>query len=383
MSRRREIMLLASMLAGWGAPLQAQDRTVDLLRALSDAPGVPGAEGPVRKIMNREMTPFSDAPLRYDGLGSVIAVQGKSGPKVMLDAHMDELGGLVRTVDANGFISMQTLGGFVDEALFGQRWTIHGSKGPVIAVSGIRDAHLVPGAQRATVPNKKTLFLDVGAHSPAEVAALGIETGDQIVPDSKFQVMASGRTYVGKGFDDRVGCAILVEVMRRLKGKSLPNQIFYAATVQEEIGLRGAHTASKVIMPDVGIAIEGGAVSDTPDSEAGGANGKIGRGPQVFVYDVLALPNRDLVKLVKKVAADNKIPIQLELIEMYGEDSAEIQKTGTGVPTINITVPLRYTHAHNGTMERGDFDQTVDLIVALVQQLDKQTVAGLTDFSSR
>ncbi len=356
------------------------DDTQQLLQQLADAHGPSGFEEPVRKIMVERMKPLSDK-LSYDGLGSVIAVQGSAGPRIMVDAHMDELGGIVRRVTPEGWLTMQMLGGWLDQALLDQRWTILGSKGPVRAITGIRDIHIVPTEERTKAYPRESVFLDVGAKSAAEVLALGIAPGDPVAPDAPFAVMNNTQNYLGKAWDDRVGCAVLVEVMKRLRGGRHQNQLFYAATVQEEIGLRGAHTSSELVKPEVGIAIEGGVVKDAPGNHPEEAQEVLGAGPAIFLYDSSALPNRKLVELVRQTAADKKIPLQVDLVQGYGDDSAEMQKSNGGVPTINIVVPVRFTHSHNGLINRQDFDQTVALVVALLQRLDADAVLRLRDFS--
>ena len=363
-----------------GPQPSANDDTVQLLRALSDAHGPSGFEEPVRKIMVERMKPLSDK-LSYDGLGSVIAVQGGSGPRIMVDAHMDELGGAIRRVTNDGYLTMQMLGGWLDQALVDQRWTILGSKGPVHAVTGIRDIHIVPQDERTRVYPREWIFLDVGAKNAAEVAQLGIGPGDPVAPDAPFSVMNGTQNYLGKAWDDRVGCAVVIEAMRRLAKAPHPNQIFGVATVQEEIGLRGAHSAAEVVKPEIGIAIEGGVTRDAPKVGAEEAQEILGAGPAIFLYDSSALPNRKLVKMIRQVASDKSIPLQTDLIQGYGDDSAEIQKSNGGVPTANLVVPVRYTHAHNGIMNRGDFDHMVDLLVGILQGLDAKAVANLRDFT--
>ncbi|AFL88501.1 peptidase family protein [Terriglobus roseus DSM 18391] len=359
---------------------QTNDATVDMLKKLSDAPGPPGAEEPVRAIMYPVMKQNSSS-IKFDGLGSVIAQQGSAGPRIMVDAHMDELGGMVRRVTPNGFLTMQMLGGWLDQALVDQRWIILGSKGPVHGVTGIRDIHVVPADERTRVYPRDSLMLDIGAKNAAEAAAMGIEPGDPVVPDAPFMVLNGTDNYLGKAWDDRIGCAVLLAAMQRTKGTNVGNQIFYVATTQEEIGLRGARTAAQLVKPDIGIAIEGGIVGDTPGSRPEETQAKLGGGPGIFLYDSSALANRKLVAQVKKVAAERKIPLQYDLVQGYGDDSAEMQVSNGGVPTINIVVPVRYTHAHNGIVNRKDFDQTVDFVVALLQSLTQSTVNDLRDFT--
>jgi putative aminopeptidase FrvX len=367
------------------SPLTSGDETQQLLQALADAPGPSGFEEPVRKIMVEHMKPLS-GKLTYDGLGSVIAVQGSSGPRIMVDAHMDELGGVVRRVTNDGYLTTQMLGGWLDQALVDQRWAILGSKGPVRAITGIRDIHILPQEERTKVFPRDSIFLDVAAKNAAEVAALGLEPGDPVVPDAPFAVMNGAQNYqnqnyLGKAWDDRVGCAVVIEAMKKLAHTPHPNQIFWVATVQEEIGVRGAHTSSDLVKPEIGIAIEGGVTRDAPGVHPEEAQELLGGGPAIFLYDSSALPNRKLVSLIKQTAKEKAIPLQSELIQGYGDDSSEMQKSNGGAPTVNVVVPVRYTHSHNGIMNRGDFDKMVDLLVAVLQKLDAKTVANLRDFT--
>ncbi len=379
----RRLALTLVLLAAPALALNAQqpsDGTVALLEKLSNAPGPPGAEEAVRTIMVAEMQPLSSS-LRYDGMGSVIAQQGTTGPRIMVDAHMDELGGMVRRVTPNGLLTMQMLGGWLDQALVDQRWTVIGSKGPVHAVTGIRDIHVVPADERTKVYPREILTLDIGAKTADEARAMGIEAGDPVVPDAPFTVMNGSDNYLGKAWDDRIGCAVLIEAMRRTAHGSHPNQIFFAATTQEEIGLRGARPAAEVIKPDLGIAIEGGITGDVYGGHPEETQAKLGAGPGIFLYDTSALPNRKLVTLAKQTAVAKGIPLQLDLVQGYGDDSAEIQLSNGGVPTVNLVVPVRYTHAHNGIVNRKDFDGMVDLLVAMLQGLDQKTVDRIRDFT--
>ena len=373
------LTLAAALLALLAAPAAAQDRTKALLRELADAHGPPGHEEPVRAVMVRELKPLADE-LTYSGLGDVIARHGGSGPRIMLDAHMDELGGVVRRVTPQGFMTMQMLGGWLDQALPDKRWIILGSKGPVRAVTGIRDIHVVPAEERGRVYPRDTMFLDVGARTPEEVTALGLSPGDPVVPDAPFEELANGR-YLGKGWDDRVGLAVIVEAMRRLRAEGHPNQLFTVATVQEEVGLRGAEASAAVVKPDLAIAIEGGITGDSPGRNPEETQGRLGAGPGMFVYNSSAIPNRKLSALVKSTAAEKRIPLQLDLVQGYGDDSAEIQRSNGGVPTVCLVVPARYTHAFNGVIDRKDFDGAVELVVALIKKLDGAEVKRIRDFT--
>jgi endoglucanase len=225
------------------------------------------------------------------------------------------------------------------------------------------------------------IFLDIGASNAEEAHRMGIQAGDPVIPDAPFTVLNGSQNYMGKAWDDRVGCAIILDVMRRLAHGAHPNQVLYAGTVQEEIGLRGAHSAADVVKPDVGIALEAGVTRDVAGVKPDEAQEALGGGPGIFLFNSSQLPNRKFVTLARQTAREKSIPLQDELIVIYGDDGAEIQKSNGGVPTITLVVPTRYTHGHNGVINRGDYDRTVDLLVALVQKLDAATVKQLRDFS--
>lgn len=361
----------------------AQDQTLELMRTLTEAAGAPGFEEPVRKIMTEKMTPLADS-VSYDGLGSVIATQGRSGPRVMIDAHMDEVGAMVRRISPDGFLTVQTLGYWLDEALVGQRWTIQGAKGTVHAVSGLRDAHVATDADLGKLlDTHDTLFLDVGAKNEDEVREMGIRVGDPVVPDSPFMILNGTKNYLAKAWDDRVGCAIMLEVMKRLAHGPHPNQLYYAATVQEETGTRGAHTAADAVKPDIAIALEVGITHDVPTARPDDAQEVLGGGPGIILFNSSQQPNLKFVALARETAKQKSIPLQDELVLNYGDDATEIQRSNGGVPTITLLVPTRYTHGHNSIINRDDYDRTVELLTALIQRLDAATVKQVRDFSSR
>lgn len=371
---------------GLGVSLAAQappppDHVVTLLQELTQAPGPPGFEEPVAAIMAAHFKPYVDS-MQYDGLGSLIARQGSQGPRIMLDAHMDELGGMIRRFTPDGYLTMQMLGGWLDQALPGQRWVIIGAKGPVHAITNIWDAHIATPDQRTHLMPRDSVFLDVGVHSAAAARELGLAPGDPVVPDSPFMEMNGTHNYVAKAWDDRIGCAVMLEAARQLAQLPHANQIFYAATVQEEIGERGATTAAQMIKPDLGLALEAGIPGDMPGVRPDQAREVLGGGPGLFLWDPSELPNRKLVAFIEQTAREQAIPLQLDLMGGYGDDSSVIQKSNGGVPTANLVVPTRYTHVHNGEINRGDFDQMVKLVVALLQHLDAPTVARLRAFGA-
>ena len=374
-------LLLVVLLPCRAAPREL-DRVERLLEELTNAPGPSGFEGPVRAIVRREITPLATS-VDTDGLGSLIAtLKGASGgPRVMMAAHMDELGMLVKYITPEGYIRFQTLGGWLDQGLINQRYVILTRKGPVQAITGLKTPHVMSQAERGRIIERDRQFLDAGAASKQDAEErLGIHPGDPIAPDSKFFVVNDGRRYVGKAWDDRVGLAVMIEVMRRLKANPPPNTLSAVATVQEEIGLRGAHTSSNIVQPDIGLSIEVGVASDYPGITLDEAQEKVGAGPGLFLHDSSMLPNLKLRDFVMDVARDKKIPLQFNLLTGYGEDGAEMQRTHGGAPAVNITVPTRYLHNHNGLISRDDFDRAVDLVTEVVRRLDAATVKRLKSF---
>jgi endoglucanase len=336
----------------------------------------------VRDILRRE---FQAAGLQVsnDGMGSVIGVLRGSadGPRIMLAAHMDEVGAMVRFVTPEGMVKFQLLGGWLDQALADQRWTILTTKGPVAAVSGLKSVHVTPPEERSRVTPREDVFLDVGAKSKAEVDALGIRPGDPIAPVSSFAALAS-RRYVGKALDDRVGCVILIETLRRLKeqGIKTPNTIYFVGTVQEEIGARGAHTAVELVKPALGLSLEAGIAADHPGGRSDYVQEKLGAGPVIYLADVGMLVNLKLRDFLFQVGQQNKIPLQTEVTQGGFEDSKELQAFATGIPAANIAVATRYLHAHNSVIERSDLDRSIDLLLKVLTQLDARKVAEISAF---
>ena len=358
------------------------DTIKDLLEELTNAYGPSGFEGPVRSIVQRELGPICD-DLKTDGLGSLISrLKGASdAPRVMLAGHMDELGLMVKFITTEGYVKFQTIGGWLDQSLINQRWVVLTRNGSVPGVTGIKTVHVMTPEARSRVFKRDEMFIDVGASSKDDAEErLGIRPGDPVAPDSKFAVLNGGQLYLAKAWDDRIGVAVLIEVMRRLKSEPASNTVYGVATVQEEIGLRGAHTSSYRIEPDIGISLESGVASDYPGITQDEAQEKLGKGPSVFLHDNSMLPNLKLRDLVIDVAAEKSIPLQFTVISGYGEDGAEMQRTRGGAPSINIAVPTRYLHSHNGLISRSDFDQAVDLVTAVVQRLDAETVSRIKAF---
>jgi len=358
------------------------DRVERLLEELTNAYGPPGFEEPVRVIMRRELAPLAGR-IETDGLGSLIAeLKGSDSPRVMLAAHMDELGMLVKYIAPDGFIHFEPLGGWLDQALIGQRFVILARKGPVEAVTGLKTPHVMSVEERGKPLARERMFLDAGAASKQDAEErLGIRPGDPIAPDSKFMVLNGGRLYLAKAWDDRIGLAVMIETLRRLKDNRPPNTLYAVSTVQEEIGLRGAQTATYLVKPDIGINLEVGVAADYPGTGPEEAQERLNGGPGIFLKDSSMLPNLKLRDYAIETARTRNIPVQFDVVHgSYGEDGAEMQRAFGGIPSINITIPARYLHNHNGVISRDDFDRTVDLIVEIILHLDAKTVSRLKSF---
>jgi len=363
--------------------LAALDATASLLKALSEAPGPPAFEEEVRRIVVAEQTALG-ASIEYDGLGSVLATLpgNTTGPRVMVTAHMDEVGLMVQHITPDGFIRVKILGGILEQALPDQRWTILGRNGPVTAITGLRTTHVTPPSQRGAVWPLEDTFLDVGAASREEVEKMGIRPGDGIAPLSEFLALPNGR-YAGKAWDDRVGLGVMIAAARRIRteGIKLPAQILWVATTQEEIGLRGAQTAVDKARPDMGISIEAGVSADYPAIGPTQAQERLGGGPGIFLLDSSMIPNRKLRDFFFDVARQARIPLQPNVLTGYGEDGAEIQRYDSGRPAVNMTVPTRYLHGHTGIIQRSDFDGAVELLIQVLTRLDAAAVAQLASFA--
>ncbi|MEY4069461.1 MAG: hypothetical protein RL721_75 [Candidatus Eisenbacteria bacterium] len=351
------------------------DRTLEFLKELTDAHGVPGHEEEVAKVLRRHLADVG--PFSKDRLGSFVCekVGDPKGPRVMLAGHLDEVGFMVRNVSKEGFVRFLPLGGWWGHVVLGQRLIIKTRRGDVLGVVGSKPPHELRDEDRKKVLEIKDMYLDVGATSDWDVRKkLDIRPGDPIVPDSSFAVMANPNLLLAKAWDNRIGCAMAAETARRLVGQKHPNTLFAVATVQEEVGLRGAKTVSSKVRPDVGIALDVGIAHDTPGTEG---DERLGGGPLLVIYDATSIPNRRLRDLVMDTAKSLKIPLQFEAVERGGTDAGRIHLSGEGVPTLSMGVAARYIHSHISIIDRRDYEATVKLLVAVVKRLDRRTVEGL------
>lgn len=356
------------------------DRTEELLKELTEANGVPGHEHEIRKIMRRELEGNVDEILR-DKTGSIVGRKrgGSDDPRVLVMGHMDEIGFMVKEITKAGYIKFLPLGGWWPHVALGQRMRVITAKGPVVGVIGSKPPHLLEADERAKVMKVSDMILDVGVQEGFNVRKkLGIKEGDPIVPESEFTIMGNRKQYLSKAFDNRMGCAVALDVVRKFQRAKHPNTIYAGGTVQEEVGLRGAQTLAHLVDPDVCFCVDVGVAQDLPP-EPFSKREKLGGGPTVLIYDARMIPNLAFRDLLLKTAEEKKIPFHLSVMERGAGDGGAVHLSRLGVPTIYLGAPVRYIHAHNGIMNRTDYDNTVKLIVEVIKKLDKKTVQSFTE----
>lgn len=352
--------------------------SLELLKELTLAPGPSGSEDAVRAIVRKAWHGLGT--ISYDRLGSILCEQpgAKAAPRVMLDAHLDEVGFLVQRIGEDGRLGFLALGGWWGHVLLAQRVHVLASGGGLVpGVIGSKPPHFLGAAERDKVLDVDSMHIDLGATRRAEVEALGIRIGDPVVPAAEF-VRLHGEILSSKAFDNRAGVGILCETLQALAGRPHPNTVVGVGAVQEEIGCRGAETAAELARPDVAVVLEGTPADDLPgfaDRQA-----VLGQGPQIRFCDPTALSNRRLVHLAQEVAQDCGIPVQLAVRKSGGTDAKSIHLHGRGVPTVVIGVPARHIHTHVALIDWRDYVWARDLVFELVGRLDAASVDSLVDF---
>ncbi|WP_184663316.1 M42 family metallopeptidase [Texcoconibacillus texcoconensis] len=351
-----------------------------MLKELTDANGIPGNEREAREVMTRHISPYADE-VTQDNLGSLIAKKDGTvtdGPKVMVAGHLDEIGFMVTNIDDNGFLKFQTVGGWWEQVMLAQRVTVMTKEGNVPGVIGSKPPHILPPEARKKAVDQKDMFIDIGATSREEAEQFGVRPGDSVVPVCDFTVMKNEKMLMAKAWDNRIGCAIAIEVLKRLKNAEHPNTVYGVGTVQEEVGLRGAKTSAHYIQPDIAFGVDVGIAGDTPGVSEKDAQSKMGEGPQIIMYDKSMISHKGLRDFVTDTADEKEIPYQFDSIAGGGTDSGSIHLTANGVPALSITVATRYIHTHAAVLHRDDFEHAVQLIVEVIKKLDKQTVERIT-----
>ena len=335
-----------------------------LLAEICETAGAPGHEQRVREIVLREVKSMVD-DIKIDNMGNVIAIKkGKKKKKVMIAAHMDEIGFIVTHVDEKGFVYFHTLGGFDPKTLTAQRVIIHGKK-DVLGVMGSKPIHLMSTADRAKVPAIKDFFIDTG-RSKKELDKL-IGVGNTITRERKMIEM--GECLNCKSLDNRVSVFILLEMFREMK-KTPPYDVYGVFTVQEEIGIRGANVSSMDINPDFGFGLDTTIAFDTPGSTKQEQVSSLGDGACIKVMDSSTVCDYRMVSYMKEIAKKKKIKTQLEILPAGGTDTAGIQRMNPGGSIVGaVSIPTRHIHQVIEMVQKQDVRNAIDLLRNCVENL--------------
>jgi putative aminopeptidase FrvX len=341
----------------------------ELLQELSDAFGVSGFEDEVREVLRARVTPFVD-DVSVDALGNLIAIRrGKDDRVVMLDAHMDEVGFLVKWVDDKGYVRFAPIGGWDERIVPGHRVVLATRNGEKrFGVIGCAPPHILSEEERHKPIPMDKMFVDFGATSRQEAADLGIQIGDPFTIHYPFAPLCEG--YVtGKALDDRAGCAVLVETARRLADRKPPFTLAFAFVFGEEVGLRGAKTAAFHIDPCLALAVEGTIGADMPGVPEESQPTRLGRGPAISVADRSIIVSPKVARALERVAETEAIPYQYKLPTYGGTDAGSIHLSRGGVLTGVVSVPCRFIHSPISTLRLNDYENTIRLVTAFVGSL--------------
>jgi endoglucanase len=346
----------------------------ELFKELTEGLGISGYEGNIAEIMKKNFS--NHAEILRDRLGSIIAKKPGSSerPKIMFAAHMDEIGFVIQEITKEGFIKFLPIGGWWSGNLPGLRVKVRNGKGELIpGVIGLKPIHELSPEERKKMPEIEHMYIDVGAtgnFNPRE--KLGIKPGDPIFPDARLEKMANSDLLLAKAWDDRVGCALLIDLLNNLTAIEHPNTVFLAGTVQEEVGLRGAHTSAFGIDPDIGFALDVSICRDTPGN-TGEPVEKLGGGVGILIYDRTMIPHTRLKEFVCELADLNSIPYHLTAIK-GGYDTGAIHLTRFGVPSLAIGVPSRYIHSGSSIISMDDYENVLKLITLIVKNFNDEAM---------
>ncbi len=339
---------------------------IKLLAEICKTPGTSGFEQQVRALVMKELEGYVDE-LSTDNLGNVYAVKkGKSDKRVMIGAHMDEIGFMVTHIDDKGFIRVTTLGGFDPKTLTAQRVIIHGKK-DIIGVMASKPIHVMTPDERNKVAKLTDYFIDTGL-SKEEVLE-NISIGDPITREREFIEM--GNCVNSKSLDNRLAVFILIEMFKTLKGKEVPYDIYGVFTVQEEVGIRGANVASLKINPDFGFGLDTTIAFDLPGAAEHEMITKLGEGTAIKIMDASTICDYRMVDYMKKTADKHNIKWQPEILTAGGTDTAGIQRMTQGGSIAGaVSVPTRHLHQVIEMANKDDIQASIDLLTACVSDLD-------------
>ncbi len=336
-----------------------------LLERLSNAHGISGREGSVQKIVRDEIKPYVDEVLE-DSLGNLTAIKKGDRPSIMIAAHADEIGLMVKQVDEKGFIRFVRIGGWFDQTLLNQRVIVHTASGPITGVIGSKPPHVMKEEERKKIIEGKDMFIDVGCQSQKEVEDLGIGPGTAVSIDRCFAPLKGDRV-TGKAFDNRAGLVVMIEAMKRTKSRST---IYAVATVQEEVGLKGAKVCAYCHDPDIALAADVTIPGDHPGIEKKDAPIELGKGPVIVIADASGrglIATQTVVDWMAETAREFNIPAQLEVSEGGTTDATAIYLSRSGIPTGVLSVPTRYIHSPVEVLSLDDIDKAAELMARVLE----------------
>ncbi len=339
----------------------------DLLKRLCETPGIPGREGPIRRLVAEELRPLTDT-IEADAMGNLIGFKkgASDGPRVMIAAHIDEIGFMVKYIDDKGFVRLNPVGGWAPRAMFAQRVLIHGFAGQTLRgalMPAARPIHLLTPEEINKPPKIEEFFVDLGM-SAEKLKGL-IEPGDMVTMDRTAEQV--GDMITSKTLDDRVCVFVMLEALRLLKSKSVKANILAVATVQEEVGLRGAMTAAFALQPDIGIALDVTLANDYPGPGDHEKITQLGAGAAIKISDGSLICHPKIVRHFRDIAEAKNIKYQLEILPRGGTDAGSIQRSRGGVPSFTLSVPTRYLHTVNETAHVADIQAAIDLLAAYLE----------------
>ncbi len=358
---------------------RTREDATGLLEKLSQAHGASGEESEVRRIFRSEL----GEGVTTDRAGDMICERKGSSdsPRIMLAAHMDEVGLMVQSITAGGMLKFIALGGWWAHTLLAKRVRIRTRSGEEIpGVIGAKPPHFLSEAEREKLVKIEDMFIDVGAGSAEEAAGFGVRVGDTIVPDSPFARMRNPDLLLSKAFDDRAGLSVVIQAARLLGSTPHPNTVFAAGTVQEEVGTRGARTAAFYINPDVAIVCESAPADDFPGTPAEERQCALGGGVQIRFMDSSVISHRKFTDFAIRTAEKHGIRHQLAVRRKGGTDAGPIQMHAAGVPTVVLATPARYVHTHNTIVNTADYLCSLQLILELAKAIDGKVVEELTSY---
>jgi len=333
---------------------------LDLLTELCETPGAPGREERIREVARRELAPAADE-VTVDPLGNLVARRpGRGGPRLMLSAHMDEIGFMVGHVDEGGYLRLLPLGGFDPKTLTAQRVVVHGRE-DLLGVLGTKPVHLMSEEDKRRAPKLEDYFVDLGL--PGERVRELVRPGDVVTRERAMARL--GDLVTCKSLDNRAGLYVMIEAFRALGDHEC--EVVAVASVQEEVGLRGARVATARVRPRIGLAIDITLANDGPDAKPHERITALGAGAAVKVYDTSAIVPAALVEHLVAVAGERGIPHQLEVMVRGGTDTRELGLSGDGAPAGCVSIPTRYVHQVVEACHPDDLDACVALVVAFCE----------------